>query len=301
MAKRAWGLLGLGLLVLAGCVSPQPLQSPLAFDSPLPPPAHTVYMPSLQAARSPRGVSLACGYEDLDRLAREVAALQVVWVWNWRTNPPLFADIESVPALWDGSVIGQSLGGNSAWLLGFNEPDRPDQANMTPEAAARAWAQVEQIYPERKLASPQPVEPGSRWLERWYAAYKEQNDGRPPRLDALAIHTYWDGTLASYQDQVRYYIDLAARWGVPEVWITEFAFAPGLDRTLRDTVGDMRAYIAWLDAQPTVTRYAPWTNRVECLDIVAPNSQFDTPLYSASGALTALGKMYVGAATVLSW
>jgi hypothetical protein len=285
-------------LVLAACVMPQPFRSPQPFSSPPRAALSTTFLPlALGApqlaplAERKKGISLACGYEDLARMARETAALEVAWLWNWGTDPPVFARIESVPTLWDASVIGQPLGGNSRWLLGFNEPDQYDQANLTPAAAALAWGAVERDYPDRLLTSPQVVRPEDHWLERWYTAYQAQNGGRAPRVDALAIHTYWGQNRAAYEEQVTYYVALAQAWGVPEVWVTEFTLAPELDRTLQATLDDLQAYLDFLDAQPTVTRYAIWTNRVECSNY-APNTFFDTPLYAANGQLTAMGHMY---------
>jgi hypothetical protein len=262
----------------------------LAFDSPLPTSEYRTHLPLAAAVANKRGVSLACGTEDLVRTQREVQALGVSWVWNWSTQPPTFAGVESVPCVWDASYIGKPLGGSSSWVIGFNEPDQWDQANMTPEAGALAWRDLEAAYPERKLASPQVVKPGEHWLEKWYAAYLAHYD-HAPKIDALVLHTYWGNNLAAYQEQVRYYIKLADLWGVPEVWITEFAFAPVLDGTVREATAELAAYIAWLDAQPTVTRYSVWTNRVECTGIV-PDGVFDTPLYAASGVLTAAGRAY---------
>jgi hypothetical protein len=284
----------LALLLVAGCApAPQPFRSPLAltFASPLPEPPRRVFLPLVVSAPSKKGISLACGYDDPDRMAREVAALGVSWIWNWGPTPPTFPGVESVPNIWSAASIGHPLGGNSQWVIGFNEPDQYDQANVAPDVAARQWAELERAYPDRKLASPQVVRWDRRWLEEWYAAYRAQNGGRPPRLDALAIHTYWLNDMAAYQEQVRYYIALAEQWGVPEVWITEFTLAPGLDRTVRETVDDLRTYIAWLDTQGIVTRYAVWTNRVECTEW-PPDSVFDTPLYGANGMMTELGKTY---------
>lgn len=284
------------LLLLSGCVAPapHPFVSPLTttFDSPLPPPAQQTYIPMLSVAINPkRGVSLACGADDMPRLAREVNDLRVAWVWNWSTQPPTFPDIESIPCVWDASYIGQPLGGNSEWVIGPNECDQWDQCNTSPEKIAVAWRQLEAAYPDRKLTSPQVVRWDKRWLEQWYAAYVVLY-GEPPKMDAVAIHTYWGNDITAYKEQVIYYVDLAQRWGVPEVWVTEFAIAPVLDRTLRETVADTAAYVAWLDAQPTVTRYAPWTNRVECMSNIAPDGIFDTPLFGANGGMTQLGAMY---------
>jgi hypothetical protein len=283
-------------MVLAGCVAlpaRQPWQSPLTFSSPLRlQQRHAYFLPLLlRGPQQKKGISLACGYEDMARMADEVETLRVAWVWNWGVDPPLFPDVESVPSIWSGASIGTPLGGNSEWLLGFNEPDMRDQANMSPAQAAREWQRLEDTYPDRKLASPQVVAP-VRWLEEWYDAYQAQNDGRLPQIDAIAIHTYYDNDLESYKRQVEYYIDLAKRWGVPEIWITEFTIAPALDRTLRESIDDQRAYLKWLEAQPMVTRYAAWTNRVECLDIIQPNGIFDTPMIAPNGMLTEMGKMY---------
>jgi hypothetical protein len=282
------------IFVLAACVrAPQPALSPMTFSSPLPKPAYRVYLPLVTAAVNPkRGVSLACGYDDPVRLAHEVDELRVAWVWNWQTDPPLFPGVESVPCIWDGSKIGVPLGGNSQWVIGFNEPDDRAQANMTPAQAAREWRRIETTYPDRKLASPQVMVWGDRWLEEWYAAYQALY-GRRPKIDAIAVHTYYGNSLAAYQEQVRYYIALAERWDIDEVWVTEFAIAPVLDRTLRQALDETTAYVAWLNAQPKVTRYAPWTNRIECMSNIIPDGIFDTPFYATNGQITEMGRRYI--------
>ena len=226
------------LLLLSGCVAPapHPFVSPLTttFDSPLPPPAQQTYIPMLSVAINPkRGVSLACGADDMPRLAREVNDLRVAWVWNWSTQPPTFPDIESIPCVWDASYIGQPLGGNSEWVIGPNECDQWDQCNTSPEKIAVAWRQLEAAYPDRKLTSPQVVRWDKRWLEQWYAAYVVLY-GEPPKMDAVAIHTYWGNDITAYKEQVIYYVDLAQRWGVPEVWVTEFAIGRPRPHAARD-------------------------------------------------------------------
>jgi hypothetical protein len=293
-------LCALTMLVLSDCVPPPTLPTlPRALPFLSPPPRTTrSYLPLVQrdsrdAPVSPKkGISLACGSANM---AAELRALRVAWLWNWQTNPPLFAGVESVPAIWDASRIGKPLGGNSEWLLGFNEPDGSDQANMTPEAAAVAWRKIEQTYPDRKLASPQTLHPGD-WLERWYAAYSEMY-GQPPRMDAIALHTYYGGTAAAYIARVREFIALAQRWGVPEVWVTEWTLAPGLDRSLNATAAEMRAFVTWLEDEPMVTRYAPFSNRVECMGDAfgfTHDGPFDAPLYDVDGRLTHLGRIYGG-------
>jgi hypothetical protein len=301
MQKPVILMMLLALAALSSCVAPRTWESPLAaqpFDSPVTVTAQKIYLPvlmdvAIEPKHNPKkGLSLACGYGDMARMGREVALLGATWIWNWAPQPPLFAGIESVPTIWSVQDIGAQLGGNSEWVLGFNEPDQWDQANLTPEAAAKAWATLEAIYPDRKLTSPQVMQHDRHWLERFVAAYQAQNDGRMPRMDALAIHTYaLGGTAADYEAMVTHYIELAQRWQVPEIWVTEFTLSPGLDGTLRSTIDELRTYMDWLAEQPLVTRYSPWTNRTEC-SAFPPDSFFDTPLFGANGLLTPAGQMY---------
>ena len=205
----------LALLALSGCVAPapHPFVSPLSltFTSPLPA-AHLVYLPLYTHTISKRGISLACGYEDMARLDRETQELGVSWIWNWQTNPPVFEGIDSVPCVWGAAYIGRPLGGNSEWVIGFNEPEQRDQANLTPAQACALWPQLEAKTVGRKLTSPQVVQWPPTWLEDFYTTCVEIN-GRPPRMDALAVHTYIGNDITAYQEQVLYYIALSRTMG----------------------------------------------------------------------------------------
>jgi hypothetical protein len=263
-------------------------------------PAHKVYFPLVARGGGgdsitpdmlsvKKGLSLACGWDDLARMQREIDTLRLSWVFVWGPGIPVFEGVESVPMIWGPAQIGLPIGGNSDWLIGFNEPDQRDQTNMTPAEGARLWAEMERLYPDRKLTSPQVVNWQAGWLEQWYASYLEQF-GRPPRMDALAIHTYFCGA-SDCKAQVEYYIGLARRWNVPEVWITEWTFSPGMDGTRRQALTDMREYMAWMEHEPMIGRYAVWTIRTECTGY-APDSYFDTPMFAQNGMITPMGEMY---------
>jgi hypothetical protein len=239
-----------------------------------------------------KGISLACGYDNMDRLESETRKLNVSWLWNWGTQPPIFSGIESIPTIWDMSHIGEPLGGNSQWVIGPNECEQDDQCRTSAWIVAREWPRLVATYPGRKYGSPQVVNPEKRYLEDFVAFYKAQNNGSPPPMDAIIIHTYWGNNIEDYKKQVLYYIELAKKWDIEEVWITEFAFAPVMDGTVRSSARQLAEYITWLDAQPMVKRYAAWTNRVECMENIIPDGIFDTPLYGANGAMTELGRMY---------
>ena len=78
----------------------------------------------------------------------------VSWWYNWAPvpdNPAVAAayaslGVEFVPMAWDLNDLPKltEIPVDAAHLLGFNEPNFGNQANLTPEAAAAAWPQIDQ-------------------------------------------------------------------------------------------------------------------------------------------------------------
>ena len=68
--------------------------------------------------------------------------LNVGWFYDWNIGAKSTLDIEYVPIRQNRSWPGLDRDWKekgSTHLLGFNEPDRPDQANMTVDEAIRLW------------------------------------------------------------------------------------------------------------------------------------------------------------------
>lgn len=203
-----------------------------------------VYLPIVDmSGRTMRGAGDTYGRPDI----RQAAGVQT-W-YNWGPAP----GGDGIPMLWSGAHIGAQLSGDATWLMGFNEPDIAGQANMTPEAAALAWATVEQTYPDRKLVSPGVM--SLTWLINWRAAYYTAY-GQAPKVDAVGVHWYYqaDGNpLQSFKCQVQLAENLAQQWGVAEVWVTEFAYYPCWSDTAT-AAQFVRDAFTWLDTRPMVTR-----------------------------------------------
>ena len=51
---------------------------------------------------------------------------------------------------------------NSNTLLGFNEPDQADQANMSVEEAIRQWPEM--MKSGLRIGSPLPANPSNNWI-----------------------------------------------------------------------------------------------------------------------------------------
>ena len=73
-------------------------------------------------------------------------------------------------------------------ILGFNEPNQPDQANMSPLEAAVAWLEVQDVYGDRELVSPATGHIDTEWFDQFMAECELLGC----RFDYLATHWYGD-------------------------------------------------------------------------------------------------------------
>lgn len=271
--------LAVGLLCLvAGCASelprPVPERSPLRQIE-----TARVYFPLVTAPLNKFGTA-GC--------TPSPAALGARWCYDWSPNPPR-GNYESVPMIYAPSQIGAAVGGNSAYLLGFNEPDLYGQANVSPQGAVGPWAALEARFPDRKMIAPALVH-NHDWLPQFRAAFRAQY-GRWPRLDGLAVHCY-AGSYAVCRETVERYVGWARAWAAPgapplEVWVTEFYFS---------SETEARRFTAWLDAEPVITRWSPYKSFKDCTQGGDHNWDCgrggDPSLLTPDGKLTDMGRWY---------
>jgi hypothetical protein len=239
---------------------------------------HT-YIPHIPGVVQKRGVGATYDVSDVLRIGAS-------WYYNWSKHPLVRPNLEAVPMLWSETQIGGLTGGNSHYLMGFNEPDQPSQANILPEAATLYWRQVEQLYRHKKLVAPAPSQLNPDWLPRFRDSYLCLYD-TPPKLDALACHCYFTTPQQAIK-HVERYIGWAREWGIAEVWVTEFAFLPELGVTQK-----LREFCAWMQAEPMVTRYAWFATRMSGHEPWSLGPDSNTGLIDyESGELTDYGEAY---------
>jgi hypothetical protein len=267
------------VLLLAGCTVPPPVsfRSPLAVPEQL----HRLYVPGVFG--SPNKLGLAgCG---------SCVTLGCAWCYSWSPWPGSSAGVERVPMIRDKTNVSVTqLGGNSDWLMGFNEPDLcPEQACLTPAEAAVLWREIETRWPDKRLVAPAPSHLHPEWLVQWYLAYQERY-GQAPRIDALAMHCYWrtaDDCITLAQE----FEGLAEIWGIQEGWVTEFAFT----QTTANWQAQIRQFTESLERSAFWTRYAPFVSHIPCsADDVYWNcaASGDPSLLTTFGQLTDIGRMY---------
>ncbi len=250
-AVRGRLLLGvlLGLLA-AGCAAQRPVPPAPELTVARP---HRVWLP-LYAVGPQVKLGLATQYDwPAERSLGAADLLGASWLYDWSAEPPGSDWVEAVPMVWPFAGEPPALGGTSRWVLGFNEPDLAGQANLTPDAAAVLWERLERAYEDRRLVAPAPSDQHPEWLPQFRRAYVARF-GRPPRLDALAVHCYLQSAERCLE-LVRRFEVWAYEWGVGEVWVTEFAFMPS---HCPDAEGEARRFVAGLEADRLITRYSPY-------------------------------------------
>ncbi len=151
------------------------------------------------------------------------------WLYNWGITESAARDakeegLEYVPMVWNGGFLSEQnlkalkAGAESGLyehLLGFNEPDLSDQANMTVDEAIALWPKLEETG--LKLGSPAGAAVEDAWVEQFMEKAKELGY----RVDFLTLHVYQDfthpGSVQSFKEALE---RLHNKYNIP-IWITE--------------------------------------------------------------------------------
>ncbi len=236
-----------------------------------------------------RGVGTPSPYQ----YCNDLVTLHTTWFFDWSAQPPSCNGDENVPMIW-GSSLPSAVGGNSQWLLVWNEPNNPGQANLSPTQAALLYPTIETRFANKKLAVGNTYDgyggltPGIQWLTAFINAYTQAN-GKPPRLDAIGMHCYqWTATeCIQTTQQIE---QLASQMGA-EVWVTEFAFYQGYDqRTVPQVQQEMQTYLSYLNSEARITHYAWFANRIYGTEPWANPAGWNSPFSTLTGSQPPMGR-----------
>ena len=177
------------------------------------------------------------GFGDVGASYNILQAANAGWYYGWRPDKPSGVgnyDAEFVPMIWgqwqaNQSEINNILSyGDVEWVLGFNEPERSDQANISVETAISAWRTLSNGFSgtDVKLVSPGVADTGGTdGGQTWLANFMSQANSEGLKVDAVAFHWYGVstptdpvGAANSFLSRVDSYHN---SYGLP-VWITEF-------------------------------------------------------------------------------
>ena len=236
----------------------------------------------------------------------DMADLQAVancaWYYNWGQSPAntIVNDVKDyidyTPMAWGASYNEAALRTyltnhpEVKYLLGFNEPNFIEQANLGPVAAAQLWPALESIADDFGLELVSPalnfsysggavIENGIeytdpiQYLDDFFAALPEGS-----KVDFIAIHGYFDNAGA-----LPWYIGLYDKYDKP-LWLTEFNHSAGwVSETSQQNY--MVEALDYLENEPKVFRYAWFLSR---------STQENTNIYTTgeTGVLTDLGLIF---------
>jgi hypothetical protein len=242
------------------------------------------------------------GFGDVGAGYNNLQAVGAGWYYTWGTgdaNPGSY-NAEHYPMIWSGtpsqSTLNNILASGAPYVLGFNEPERDDQANMSVGQAISAWTPISNKFTGTnvKLVSPAVSDTGDG--QAWLASFMSQASANNLKVDAVAFHWYGVsnpndpvGAANSFLSRVQSYYN---SYNKP-VFITEFA--------MHDW-GDAYSDAAMIEANRQFLNIV--VPELESRSYVAGYAWYhwfsDAPLYTTvSGQLrpTPMGYVYTGVLT----
>ncbi len=192
--------------------------------------------------------------------AAQIKALGATWCYNWGTTPKSTDcdDPYFVPMIWGSGSVTSALKsiGKAGYktVLGFNEPNKSDQANLSVADALAAWPDLTSD-PNIRVGSPAVSDDGRAWLEDFMTQAKQKN----LRVDFIAMHWYGWNKGSCVTSQLEGAVNWASKWGLP-VWITEFGCMGSSNPDEKTVLDFFNSAIPMLAKHPLVERYAwyPW-------------------------------------------
>ena len=191
------------------------------------------------------------------------------WCYNWgfKGQSNNFCDaygMEYCPMAWNGIPDNATtvLKNHPEWkvLLGYNEPNLTDQANMTPDQAAAAdkWPKV---VAAAKAANKKLISPAMNWGSlsgwsdgvKWLQSFFGKSNVDINDVDGIAVHIYMGSSSAALGDLDRYKV-----FNKP-LWLTEFCNWDAGSEVAQ--IKFMAEMFNAMEQDPQVERYAWFTPR----------------------------------------
>ncbi|MCD6596403.1 MAG: hypothetical protein J7L04_01870, partial [Bacteroidales bacterium] len=130
-----------------------------------------------------------------------VAGIKPFWHYSWSSDISIIEpdNVEFVPMVWGKGFDDQNVAalkqladeGKIKYLLGFNEPDGEEQANMTVDEAIALWPKMEEVGVP--LGSPATVNPLNDWMKEFMSKASAQG----LRIDFVCVHSYGGASFTS--------------------------------------------------------------------------------------------------------
>jgi hypothetical protein len=203
----------------------------------------------------------------------------VSWWYNWGPTgsgePP---GIEFDPMVWGSAVPGAANVAHAPYLLTFNEPDSPQQSNLSASQAAALWPRIEDLAKTNSIpaiVSP-AVSSSISWMQSFFSACSSC------QVDFVAVHFY--GCALHTQGQwigLTEYLAQFYQFNRP-IWLTEFSC--DANQTVAQQTAYMQVAVPYLESNDHIFRYS-WFSHNEIANGMLTQGD--------NGPLNALGQLYL--------
>ncbi|WP_133055278.1 cellulose binding domain-containing protein [Niastella koreensis] len=190
--------------------------------------------------------------------------VNATWSYDWSAGGATTVNTQYVPIRQNGgwpdfnTIYNKQ---NSNHLLGFNEPDHTDQANMTVDQAIDQWPQL--LQSGFRLGSPAPSSPNS-----WLKQFMDKCDSLNYRVDFTAVHCYWNSRVSGGRAD-SWYSGLLSTYNTygnkRPIWITEWnnganwtgeAWPADTASAFQKQLSDLKLILQVFDTTSFIERYS---------------------------------------------
>ena len=181
-----------------------------------------------------------------------------LWNYDWGTGATSTANVEYIPMQWGGGY-NTSINGKqgSSQVLGYNEPDQANQANMSVATAVSYWPYLMQSG--LRVGSPAVSDNSAAGTGvSWLYSFMGVATNLGYRVDFVPVHSYRCNYTAAQLSN--YLAGIYQTIGKP-IWLTEYNFgadwcSPDNDTNQTVEATYISSYISMLESCPFVERYA---------------------------------------------
>ncbi|GAA3636105.1 hypothetical protein GCM10022223_63180 [Kineosporia mesophila] len=221
---------------------------------------------------------------DMDRLS-------VSWFYNWTTTTdcpghgfvPMVAGKSEKTEAAVRSAIDRIAQAGYRSVLGFNEPNKADQANLSVQQVVSMWPALSS---NPAVAVGSPATSADTAGQAWFSSFMDQVAAKNLRVDFIAVHWYgWNaGSCDASASQLESYLNwVQSKAGGRPIWITEWGCMNQSNPSQTSVSAFYQGAVKMLARHQQVERYAwyPWNT--------------NNNLVAGDGTLTEIGKAFAQA------
>ena len=220
----------------------------------------------------------------------DIEKLNVAWYYNWGLASgkcgaefvPMISGRTEKTADDVRSAVTKVAAAGYHTVLGFNEPNKASQSNLTVDQAIALWPELT-AKGDIRVGSPAT---SSDALNTWFTDFMTRVDAKGLRVDFIAVHWYgWNqgSCSADAKEFEKYLHSVELITGNRPIWITELGCLNKSNVDAKQVQDFYAGVLTVLARHPRVERYAwyPWIGNHALTD--------------GSGSLTPLGTAYAAA------